>query len=71
MAIKKQKIKINGMHCNSCSMLIDGDLEDTKGVIEANTNYARQVTEVTFNDGDITLDKILGVIKKTGYDASL
>jgi len=26
--IKKQKIKIVGMHCSSCAMNIDGDLED-------------------------------------------
>ena len=33
-------LKITGMHCPSCAMNIDGALEDTAGVIEAETSYA-------------------------------
>lgn len=68
--IKKQKIKIDGMHCTSCSMLIDGDLEDTKGVISSSTNYAKGETEVEFNEEEIAFPQIISVIEKTGYKAS-
>ena len=57
------------MHCTSCAMSIDGDLEDTDGIKSANTSYAKSETEVEFDENKITDEKIIGVIKKTGYKA--
>lgn len=71
MATQKRLLKINGMHCTSCSMLIDGDLEDTKGVVSAKTNYAKQMTEIEFNDEEITPEQLIETVKKAGYDAKL
>lgn len=50
-------------------MNIDGDLEDTPGVTEAKTNYARQETVVTFEDNQVTTSELIAVIQKLGYDA--
>ncbi len=69
-ATVKKKLKIEGMHCSSCAISIDMDLEDLKGVKSANTNYAKQESEVEFIDADITEDKIIDQIKKTGYKAT-
>lgn len=66
----KLKLKIDGMHCTSCAMNIDGELEDTEGVKESNTNYAKQVTEVEFDDAKINLQKIINIIKTVGYSAT-
>lgn len=61
------------MHCTSCAMNIDGELEDTEGVKEAKTNYAKQQTEVTFDPEKISPDKIINIIKKLddSYDAEV
>lgn len=67
--MKKQLFTIVGMHCVSCSMNIDGELEDTDGVKEANTNYAKAVSEVVFDEGKIDSKKIVSIIKQLGYDA--
>lgn len=67
----KKKLKIEGMHCSSCAMSIDMDLEDLKGVKSANTNYAKQVSEVEYIEGDVTEDMIVAQIKKTGYKATV
>ncbi|MEK7573836.1 MAG: heavy-metal-associated domain-containing protein [Patescibacteria group bacterium] len=69
--MKKIKLKINGMHCSSCAMSIDMDLEDLNGVTESKTNYARQVSEIEFDDSKITTENISEQIKKTGYKAEL
>ena len=69
MTVKKHTLKIIGMHCTSCSMLIDGDLEDTKGVIKASTNYAKQICEVEFDERVIQVQEILKTIEKSGYKA--
>lgn len=57
------------MHCTSCAILIDGDLEDLDGVKSSKTNYAKGETEVEFDLEEISEDKILEVIKKSGYTA--
>ena len=67
--IKKEKLKINGMYCTACAMNIDFDLEDL-GVKSAKTNYAKQETEVEFDEEKLKLDQIISQIKKTGYQAA-
>lgn len=67
----KKKFKITGMHCTSCSMIIDGDLEDTKGVKKAQTSYAREECEVEFEEEIVAVEQIITQIKKTGYHAEL
>lgn len=69
--IVKKKFKIDGMHCTSCAMNIDGELEDTQGIKESNTNYAKKITEVTFAADKLTIQQIVEIIKKTGYTATL
>ena len=68
----KKKLKITGMHCTSCAMNIDGDLEDNvKGVKSAKTNYAKQETEVEFEEEEVKVEQIIAQIKETGYQAEL
>jgi copper chaperone CopZ len=69
-ATVKKKLKIEGMHCSSCAMSIDFDLEDLEGVKSANTNYAKQETEVEFDESNVKLEQICNQIKKTGYKAT-
>lgn len=70
MSTIKKKLKIDGMHCSSCAMSIDMDLEDLKGVKSASTSYAKQVCEVEF-DGEVKTEQIIEQIKKTGYKATV
>lgn len=65
----KKKLMIEGMHCSSCAMNIDFDLEDLSGLKVAKTNYARQETEVEFEQEKLDIAKIIAQIKKTGYIA--
>lgn len=67
---KKVILKITGMHCTSCAMNIDGDLEDNvKGVKSAQTNYARQECEVELEEA--TVEQVINQIKETGYQAQV
>lgn len=69
--VVKKKLNIEGMHCTSCSMNIDFDLEDINGVITAKTSYASQVCEIEFDEEKLSLSQIIEVIKETGYSAEL
>jgi P-type Cu+ transporter len=67
--MKNLKLKLKGMHCASCAMDIDGELEDN-GVEEAKTSYAKSVTEIKFDPKKISEAKITEIINKLGYSVS-
>lgn len=65
------KLTITDMHCTSCAITIDYELEGCEGVVNSDTNYARSETTVTYNPKIISLEKIISTIKKAGYTASI
>ncbi|MBI2020855.1 heavy-metal-associated domain-containing protein [Candidatus Daviesbacteria bacterium] len=65
----KKKFKITDMHCTSCAISIDFDLEDLEGVKSAKTSYAASVCEIEFDTNKLDDQKILENIKKSGYTA--
>lgn len=70
--MKKITLKIKGMHCTSCAMNIDGDLEDlVDGVKSADTSYAKEKVEVEFDENKVKIDQIIKQITKTGYQAEV
>jgi copper chaperone len=62
------KIKISGMHCASCEMLVKDALEDMDGVKSAGANHKTGIIDVDFDDGKVKKDDIIETIKKEGYD---
>lgn len=60
-------LKIDGMHCNSCSMNIDGDLEDLDGVISATTSYKTQESKIEYDSTKVNVVQIKKVIENLGY----
>ena len=60
-----------GMHCVSCAMSIDFDLEEQEGVKKAQTSYASQVCEVEFDEQETKIENLLKTVEKTGYKARL
>ncbi|PWU23005.1 heavy metal transporter [Candidatus Cerribacteria bacterium 'Amazon FNV 2010 28 9'] len=61
--------RISGMHCVSCAMNIDGQLEETKGVYQATTNYAKSITRIRFDSAIIKIETIQKIIESLGYAA--
>ena len=59
--------KIEGMHCPSCAMNIDGVLEDAPGVLEATTSYQKGITKVVYDQTKINSDTLSRLITQTGY----
>lgn len=59
------------MHCSSCAMDIDMELEDLAGVKEARTSYAKQEAEVEFDEDKLDIGQIIRAIEKSGYKANI
>ena len=70
ITMKKQIFKITGMHCTSCAMNIDGEIEDTEKVKNVKTSYAKQETEVEYDPEEITEEEIIKAVEKAGYTAT-
>jgi Cu+-exporting ATPase len=66
-----KKFKITGMHCSSCAMNIDGELEDTEGVKEAKTSFAKQTVEVEYDPTKLDDKKIIKIVKDIGYAVTM
>jgi Cu+-exporting ATPase len=62
--------KIGGMHCVSCGMNIDGELEEAAGVISAATNYAQGRTVVVYDAAKINPKKLQKIIESLDYTAT-
>ena len=65
--MKKIKLKIKGMHCKSCEMLIEDALEDL-GINKCKIDSLRGGAEIDFDEKKISVDKIKKVIKNEGYE---
>ncbi|OGG12043.1 hypothetical protein A2Z00_03380 [Candidatus Gottesmanbacteria bacterium RBG_13_45_10] len=63
--MKKKTFKIEGMHCASCAMVIESDLEDVG--VKASCSYAKQVVDVEFDPGKISEKDIQKTIVTSGY----
>lgn len=65
MSKAKKIFRLSGLHCVSCSMTIEGELEDIG--VAAKCNYARQVVEVEFDPGKVGEKEIIAAIQNSGY----
>ncbi len=61
-AKKTKQYKINGMHCSSCAMLIEGELED-RG-IQAACSFAKGTVDV---DAQAETKTVREAVEAAGY----
>ena len=64
----KLVLKVKGMHCASCSVLIDKLVGKQAGVVSIKTSYGGEKTVVEFDETKISLQKIDEFVNKLGYD---
>lgn len=62
---------VTGMHCSSCTMLIDETLEDLDGVTSSETDLRRGETWVQFDPDRVPVAQIITSIQEAGYRAEL
>lgn len=65
------RLKVDGMHCASCALLIEEELEELDGVAEVKASYPRQQAKVVFDEARIDLLAILKTIGDLGYRGSV
>ena len=65
-----QTWQVTGMHCSSCSILIDEAVEELDGVTASSTSLKKKLTTVTFDATQCDTDTIAATIVEAGYQAA-
>lgn len=63
--------KTSGMHCPSCSMLIEMNVSDLPGVESVKASHADGKTVVTYDPSKVDPKRIESEIRAAGYDAEI
>lgn len=66
--MKKYVLKVKGMHCASCSVLIDRLVAKQPGIISIKTSYGSEKTAIEYDESKTDLVKVDDLIHKLGYD---
>jgi len=65
----KKIYKVKGMHCTSCAMVIESDLEDVG--VKSKCSYAKQTLEAEFDEKKVSEKKIADVVNNAGYSLDI
>lgn len=66
-----KRLNTSGMHCRSCSMMVDMTVGELGGVSDVRTDHASGETVVTFDDAVTSVEAIIEAIRGAGYDAEV
>lgn len=67
--MKKITLKISGIHCQNCVTTIEKALKKEPGIKFANVNFATEKAAVEYDEKQLDENKLLLLIKKTGYES--
>lgn len=66
--MKNVILKVQGMSCGHCVKAIGGSLGQLEGINEVSVKLSEAQVEVSFNESQISLEKIKETIEDQGYD---
>ncbi len=68
--VERLQVPIVGMHCASCVVSIEKEIDKLPGVQKASVNYANEKAYVEYQPQLLSVEDILKAIKKAGYQAA-
>lgn len=64
-------LSIEGMHCGSCSTLIEETLVEQPGVLDASVDLDAARAVVRFDGSQLGTDDLCGLVGAVGYEATV
>ncbi|MGN0371198.1 MAG: cation transporter [Enterocloster sp.] len=61
------KLIISGMTCVNCQNRIEKKLKEADGIISVSVSYKNGTAQIGYDDGKISLNKIIADIENLGY----
>ena len=68
---KRVQLALSGMHCTSCSHIIERGLKKVEGVREAHVNFTAEKATVTFDESISSKEDLINAVRKSGYKAAI
>ncbi|SMG29658.1 Cu2+-exporting ATPase [Marivirga sericea] len=65
----KKTFPVTGMSCAACASSVGSTLKSTKGVSDAEVNFATHTAWATFNPEEVSLADLKSALQGVGYDA--
>jgi copper chaperone len=59
------------MSCGHCKGAVEGALNKRSGVEKANANIVKGTVEVSYDEGTVTTEDLLGAIEEAGYTVAV
>ncbi len=69
--MKTETYQIGGMTCASCSSAVERVTNKLEGVDHSTVNLSTEKMTITYDEGQISEERIIEVVKKAGYEALL
>lgn len=65
------RLRTTGMHCRSCSMLVDMTLGDLEGVESSTTDLTSGITEAVVDPSVVSVEGLIAAVRSVGYEAEV
>lgn len=71
MGLKTSRFTVEGMHCRSCSALVQMEVGELPGVASVQADHQSGIADVIYDDEVVAVDRIVQAIERAGYHAQL
>lgn len=68
--VRRETLRIDGMWCSSCGLVLEDALMALPGVLDAEASYSASLARVTWNPSDTTLEAVTERVALLGYRAA-
>jgi len=65
--MKNITLKIKGIHCEGCAMVIQSLIERTEGIRTISVSFEKREARILFEPVKIEKSQLIQIIKKAGY----
>ncbi len=62
------KLNVQGMSCGHCVKAVEGSVGELEGINQVKVKLEEAMVEVSFNESQVSLDKIKKTIEDQGYE---
>jgi copper chaperone len=66
--MKNTILNVQGMSCGHCVKAIEGSLGQLEGINKVNVKLSEAQVEVSFNESQVSLEKMKETIEDQGYE---
>lgn len=60
-------LNVEGMSCGHCKLAVEEELSELEGVERSNADVEKGIVEVSYDEGRVSEEQLVGAIEEAGY----